>query len=73
MIMSPGGSEDPCMTDKSVLIIEDETDLAETIRFNLQREGYRARCAADGRLGLALRLRHSLRDLLRLALPAEQS
>ena len=33
---------------KSILIVEDETDLAELIRFNLEKEGYTCRCAADG-------------------------
>jgi DNA-binding response OmpR family regulator len=33
---------------KSILIIEDEADLAELLRFNLEREGYTCRCAADG-------------------------
>ncbi len=38
---------------KSVLVVEDETDLAELVRYNLQREGYAARRVADGRLALA--------------------
>ncbi|HBA73174.1 MAG TPA: DNA-binding response regulator [Geobacter sp.] len=37
---------------KNVLIIEDEKDLAELLAFNLEREGYAARCVHDGKMGL---------------------
>ena len=37
---------------KSVLIIEDEKDLAELLAFNLEKEGYAATCVHDGKLGL---------------------
>ena len=37
---------------KKVLIIEDEKDLAELLAFNLEKEGYAATCAHDGKLGL---------------------
>ena len=40
-------------TAKSILIVEDEPDLAELLRYNLQREGYEARCAPDGGTALA--------------------
>ncbi|RME41648.1 MAG: response regulator, partial [Planctomycetota bacterium] len=33
----------------SILIVEDERDLSELIRINLEREGFACRCAADGR------------------------
>ena len=33
---------------KSILVVEDEADLAELLRYNLQREGYVCRCARDG-------------------------
>jgi len=36
-------------TGKSILVVEDERDLAELLRYNLEREGYVCRCAADGR------------------------
>jgi len=39
-------------TQKSVLVVEDEADLSEVIRFNLQREGYRCRCVVDGAMAL---------------------
>ncbi|MEK6798096.1 MAG: response regulator [Planctomycetota bacterium] len=33
---------------KSILIVEDETDLRELLRFNLSKEGYLCRCVGDG-------------------------
>lgn len=36
----------------TVLIVEDETTLAETLRYNLEREGYSVIVAADGVHGL---------------------
>ena len=38
---------------KSILIVEDEADLAELVRYNLEREGYQCRCAMDGEAALA--------------------
>jgi two-component system response regulator RegX3 len=35
-----------------VLLVEDETSLAESIRYNLEREGYVVTTAADGEAGL---------------------
>jgi two-component system phosphate regulon response regulator PhoB len=37
---------------KTILIIEDETDLAELIAFNMEKEGYRSLIAPDGPSGL---------------------
>jgi DNA-binding response OmpR family regulator len=37
---------------KPILIIEDDPDIAEGVRFNLEREGLRARVAATGEEGL---------------------
>jgi two-component system, OmpR family, phosphate regulon response regulator PhoB len=37
---------------KTILIIEDEKDLAELVAFNLEKEGYRPLLAADGISGL---------------------
>lgn len=42
------------MSDRTILVVEDETTLAETLRFNLERQGYRVLLAHDGRDGLAL-------------------
>ncbi|MEO0512812.1 MAG: response regulator transcription factor [Planctomycetota bacterium] len=40
-------------TSKHVLIVEDEADLAELVRYNLNAAGYKAEIAADGRQALA--------------------
>ena len=37
---------------KTILIIEDENDLAELVAFNLEKEGYRSLIAQDGPSGL---------------------
>ncbi len=39
---------------KTVLIVEDEKNIVDIIRFNLQREGFLTREAYDGEAGLAL-------------------
>ena len=39
-------------TGKSVLVVEDEENLLAAIRYNLEREGYRALTATDGEEGL---------------------
>jgi len=36
----------------SILIVEDECDLSELIRINLEREGFRCRCVGDGRTAI---------------------
>ncbi len=33
---------------KSILVVEDETDLSELLCYNLQKEGYSCRCTTDG-------------------------
>lgn len=40
-------------TSKTVLVVEDEADLAEVVRYNLDRVGYRCRCVSDGTSALA--------------------
>ncbi len=37
---------------KSLLIVEDEADLAELLRFNLEKEGYACQVAGDGQAAL---------------------
>lgn len=37
---------------RTVLVIEDDDAIAEALSYNLEREGYRARCARDGSDGL---------------------
>jgi DNA-binding response OmpR family regulator len=44
---------DKHMSDqKWILVIEDETDLADLLGYNLRKAGYRAEVAADGNIGL---------------------
>jgi two-component system, OmpR family, phosphate regulon response regulator PhoB len=52
---------------KTILIIEDENDLAELIAFNLEKEGYRSLIAADGPAGLES-VRNNIPDLILLDL-----
>jgi two-component system phosphate regulon response regulator PhoB len=52
---------------KSVLIVEDEKDLAELLAFNLEKEGYLVICAHDGISGLE-EARTQLPDLILLDL-----
>ena len=52
---------------KTILIIEDETDLAELVSFNLEKEGYRPLIATDGPSGLES-ARHNSPDLILLDL-----
>lgn len=42
------------MTERSVLVIEDEENLLEALRYNLEREGYQVHTATDGGDGLDL-------------------
>jgi two-component system phosphate regulon response regulator PhoB len=44
---------------KSVLVVEDEADLADLVCFNLQREGYSCRSCSDGAAALEEIHRHS--------------
>jgi DNA-binding response OmpR family regulator len=39
-------------TGKSILVVEDEADLAELLRYNLERDGYSCRCVPDGNAAL---------------------
>jgi DNA-binding response OmpR family regulator len=40
------------MEKKKILVIDDEQDIVETIRFRMQQEGYACICANDGVEGL---------------------
>lgn len=51
-----------------ILIVEDERDLLDTLDYNLQREGYRTRCAATGSEAIALAHERPLPDLVVLDL-----
>ncbi len=41
---------------KRILIVEDETDIAEILQYNVRKQGYEAEIASDGEKGLALAL-----------------
>jgi two-component system phosphate regulon response regulator PhoB len=57
------------MAKEMILIIEDEHDIAELLRYNLAREGYRAVVAGDGQAGLNAAARQPDLILLDLMLP----
>ncbi len=42
------------MTSRTVLIVDDEENLTEAIKYNLEQEGFRVSTAADGERGLAM-------------------
>lgn len=42
------------MAQGSIVVVEDEPDILEVVRYNLEREGYEAHPAADGEAGLQL-------------------
>ena len=39
--------------ERTILVVEDEADLAELLRHNIEQEGYGCRLAADGRFAVA--------------------
>ena len=39
---------------KRVLLIEDDRDIVELVRYNLEREGFQVAAATDGATGLGL-------------------
>jgi len=45
------------MPKQTVLAIDDEKDLIDLVRYNLEKEGYQVRSALDGETGLAMALR----------------
>jgi two-component system phosphate regulon response regulator PhoB len=51
-----------------ILVVEDETDLVETLDYNLQREGFQTRLALTGKDGLALARQSPAPDLILLDL-----
>lgn len=46
------------MRTGTILVIDDERDLQELVRYNLEKEGYDVIVASDGRTGLDIALRH---------------
>jgi phosphate regulon transcriptional regulator PhoB len=55
------------MAGKKILLIEDDRDIVELVRYNLEKEGYQVGASGDGATGLA-QLRKSPPDLLLLDL-----
>jgi two-component system phosphate regulon response regulator PhoB len=55
------------MAHETILVIEDEEDILELIRYNLDREGYQVICAESGEKGLEI-ARRQRPDLLLLDL-----
>jgi two-component system, OmpR family, alkaline phosphatase synthesis response regulator PhoP len=51
------------MTRNRVLVIDDEKDLIELVRYNLEKEGFLVRSAMDGESGLAI-ARHENPDII---------
>ena len=70
---SPAGVQ---VVVKTVLVIEDEKDLAELVAFNLEKAGYRPLLAADGATGLDMARTHSpdlvLLDLMLPGMPGTE-
>jgi two-component system, OmpR family, response regulator RegX3 len=60
-------AEAPALSPARILIVEDEESLAETIRYNLEREGFVTSSAGDGRTALE-RFRADRPDLVLLDL-----
>lgn len=69
--MSPMNTRNSSVATANILIVEDEQDLLELLRYNLDREGYEVRTAATGEEGLKI-VREQKPDLmlLDLMLPA---
>jgi two-component system, OmpR family, alkaline phosphatase synthesis response regulator PhoP len=55
------------MTKETVLVVDDEEDILELVKYNLTREGYQVLCAATGEDAIA-RAKRKLPDLILLDL-----
>jgi len=55
---APMGSIAPKPKGKLVLVVEDESDLADMLKLNIEREGYSCRCATSGDAALRLAGEH---------------
>ncbi len=55
------------MTQKQILVVEDEEDIQELVHYNLTKEGYQVQCVGSGELGLQ-EARKIMPDLLILDL-----
>ena len=55
------------MTKEKILVVDDEEDILELVRYNLSREGYKILCASSGEEGLKI-ARAEIPDLIVLDL-----
>ena len=68
MMWRPAAEVDPDLT--KILVVEDEETLADTIRYGLEREGFRVSVVGDGRTALErFRAEHPALVILDLMLP----
>ena len=56
------------VTRERILIVEDEPDIAEVLRYNLEKEGFRVEIAGRGEAGLETARREPVPDLILLDL-----
>jgi two-component system alkaline phosphatase synthesis response regulator PhoP len=68
---STGFAERTGMVGERILVVDDEEDLLELVRYNLSKEGYQVRCAATGEAALR-EARELLPDLVLLDLMLPQ-
>ena len=52
------GSRGETMSQGTILVVDDEKDLVDLVRFNLEKAGFDVIAASDGRSGLAIAFRH---------------
>lgn len=62
-LTSPSSRVTAMPTGKHILVVEDESDLAELLRFNIEREGFSCRSTGDGR-GALQQIQASPPDLI---------
>src|SRR4051812_9798722 len=63
----PGTSEKVAMATERILVVDDEEDLLELIRYNLSKEGYQVCCVASGEAAIQ-EARTQIPDLILLDL-----
>ncbi len=57
MLLLSARLKGPLMPKGTVLVIDDEKDLIELVRYNLEKEGFQVIAALDGEVGLATAMR----------------
>jgi two-component system phosphate regulon response regulator PhoB len=56
---APASGKEPLMAKGTILVIDDERDLIELVRYNLEKEGYDVIAATDGQSGLEVATKHA--------------